>query len=730
MASLRTVFGTSRSRFFLLMCATAAPVCAQTPAPASSREIIVTGLPRILGVEPERVISAEDVATYGLSNIGELVDELADERGRARDDVIYFINGKRVAGLGDIAAFPTEAVQSIELLPTGSALKIGGSVNQQVVNISLKDKVRTLVGRVLVGVATDGDFGSHNGDISVTDIAQTRRIAVALRLRREDALLEADRNILQADDARPDLGRFRTLRPEIGDIELRASVTDQLAPNLNGFVTARVFEGSTRSFLGVDANTDRIDQRSQLRSANVDIQLNGDIGGWLLAFNGTYAVNRRRTQTGTGFGSGNSANGITRTFALTRNASLEMFATRPLIDLPAGPLMLTLRGRLSRNSIDAGSESFVQNTREVGAGIQVPLTSAGEGPFGGVIAGADWSHNRTSRSGSFTGATYSLQWEPSTWLRLTGSVSTSRTPPGVDLLSAPILATPGVRYLDPLGGAATDVIELSGGNPALDNQRGNNRRLSLELRPLRSTPLTLTADYMKVSNRDTITVLPPGNSLLLFAFPERFLRDAGGRLIQVDIRPVNFARQSEEQLRYGFDWNVPLVAATGTTPSRASSRARLQFNLSHTVLFKSEILVAPGFGAVDLLSRDAVGFSGAERPRHEFDFAVGYAERGLGLRLAGQHKTTSFLSLTSGESPTTLRFSPLTTLNVRAFVEGQRLIPSAEWLKGARLSLLVNNLVNSRQMVRDSAGRIPLPYHPSYRDPIGRLVQLEFRKSF
>jgi outer membrane receptor protein involved in Fe transport len=64
------------------------------------------------------------------------------------------------------------------------------------------------------------------------------------------------------------------------------------------------------------------------------------------------------------------------------------------------------------------------------------------------------------------------------------------------------------------------------------------------------------------------------------------------------------------------------------------------------------------------------------------------------------------------------------------FVEGQRLWPSAVWLNGARLSLSITNLTNSRQAVTDSGGDTPLLYQAAYRDPTGRLVQFEFRKTF
>ena len=130
------------------------------------------------------------------------------------------------------------------------------------------------------------------------------------------------------------------------------------------------------------------------------------------------------------------------------------------------------------------------------------------------------------------------------------------------------------------------------------------------------------------------------------------------------------------------------------------------------------------------MSRGAIGLGGITRPRHQIDFSAGYAERGLGVRLTGQHKSQSFLRLTGGDESQVLRFSPLTTFNLRAFTELGRYAPGAAWLKGARLSLSINNLFDKRQKVSDKGGITPLAYQRAYRDPIGRTVEIELRKTF
>ena len=52
------------------------------------------------------------------------------------------------------------------------------------------------------------------------------------------------------------------------------------------------------------------------------------------------------------------------------------------------------------------------------------------------------------------------------------------------------------------------------------------------------------------------------------------------------------------------------------------------------------------------------------------------------------------------------------------------------FLKGARMSLMDNNVLDSRQKVTDSAGQTPIAYQPDLIDPLGRVVGAEFRKLF
>ena len=722
----------------LLPLSAAPPALAQQVEPSNDKAIIITGVRELLGVSVERTLTPDDLAVYGLGTIGDLLDEVAAENGETREDSVVLVNGERVVGLVEVEDYPAEAIDRVDVLPIGSARRVGSSATRRVYNIVLKRRVDMGVTRAALRTATEGGWTGERGDTGFTRIRGSQRINVTGRLRHESRLLESERNIEQPAGSETDLGRFRTLRPDLDGFDLKASAADRLTSWLKGSMSGSLSSVDRESLLGLTVDgiaSQPLEQRSRALTGNINLALNARFGGWLVNFLGNYDHDRRRTLTDRVYPNGPATIGRSRTVATTHAAYAELVASGPLFNLPAGPARASIVGRLVRDSI-RGSTRFlgittrnqhIQWSRIVSAGIDVPIASRDQGflsPLGGLSASAELTRTHVTGFGSFTNQTYSFQWQLVPWGRLFGLITTRRTPPAVGFTSDPIIGTPGVRYFDPLRDETVDVTEISGGNPDLGPQLGENRRLSLNLKPFPKLALQLYADYRGIRNRDIITALPPASDVIFAAFPERFIRDRSGVLTIVDVRPVSFARLSEDQLRYGFNLNLPL----GSAASRR--RSRLQLQAAHSLLLNSELLIRPGVDPVNLLSGEAIGLSTGSRIRHQFDFTLAYAERGLGVRLTGQHRGVSYLGLVSGETTDVLRFSPITTFNVRAFAEGQRLLTGGHWLKGSRLTLAIVNLTNRRQVVRDSSGATPLLYQKAYRDPLGRSVELEFRMTF
>ncbi|MDZ7896245.1 MAG: hypothetical protein U5M50_15530 [Sphingobium sp.] len=138
---------------------------------------------------------------------------------------------------------------------------------------------------------------------------------------------------------------------------------------------------------------------------------------------------------------------------------------------------------------------------------------------------------------------------------------------------------------------------------------------------------------------------------------------------------------------------------------------------------------------LNLLSGDATGSSGGQ-PRHEIEARAGYNNNGIGGRLSvnwesGTHVDGALGGLGNGTSR--LNFGSLMTANLRLFANfGQMpaLVKNAPFLRGAQVSIGIDNIFNERRSVTDATGAVPLRYQPGYLDPIGRQVSISFRKLF
>jgi hypothetical protein len=67
---------------------------------------------------------------------------------------------------------------------------------------------------------------------------------------------------------------------------------------------------------------------------------------------------------------------------------------------------------------------------------------------------------------------------------------------------------------------------------------------------------------------------------------------------------------------------------------------------------------------------------------------------------------------------------------MRLFADLGTLVPGKAVLKGARLSVAVTNLLDSKQRVRDGSGLTPIRYQPYLLNPLGRVITIGLRKAF
>ncbi|MBL0925574.1 MAG: TonB-dependent receptor, partial [Sphingomonadaceae bacterium] len=160
--------------------------------------------------------------------------------------------------------------------------------------------------------------------------------------------------------------------------------------------------------------------------------------------------------------------------------------------------------------------------------------------------------------------------------------------------------------------------------------------------------------------------------------------------------------------------------------------SRWSLALYHTYRIQEDILIRPSVPILDLLDGSATSSNGGAS-RHEIELSGGVFHKGFGFRLQGNYKSGTRVDGNGLPGSSDLRFSELTTLTAFLFVDldqQKSVIDAVPLLKGGRLSLRIDNVLNDIIDVRDQNGLVPLSYQPGFIDPRGRVFELSFRKRF
>ncbi|MBC3943514.1 TonB-dependent receptor [Sphingomonas albertensis] len=571
-------------------------------------------------------------------------------------------------------------------------------------------------------------------------------------------------------------------------------------------------------------------QRVSSIAAHLGTTLNGDIGTWRWNVTGNYDRSDTQTFTDTGVDAtafqtrltagdptASPFNRLTasdigaapgnRAYASQSTGGVDAVANGNLFDLPAGAVSTTLK--LGAETADFSSRSYrtddllggqvaqrgmvSRDTVNGQINVDVPISSRSKDvlPFLGTLsANFNLAEDHLSDFGTLTTLGYGANWSPIDGVRVIASVTDTDEAPTAQQLGNPSITTPNVRIFDYVRGTTATVTTISGGNPGLIADNNHVKKVGLTLKPWTAKDLSITANYVESRVENPIAAFPSATAAIEAAFPDRFIRDDAGNLLQVDRRPINYARSERSELRWGINFSAPLKskiqreleayrAGTGPNPfegmqppggfrrpegaggagpgagrgagpdggprgggGRGGGRGfggrggqaggRVQFAVYHTWHFTDRVLVANGGPSLNLLDGDAIGSSGGQS-RHELEAQAGYTNNGLGARISANYATGTRVNGGTAAAPETLNFGGLATANLRLFADlGQRLewVKARPWLRGMRISLSVENVLNTRQRVTDATGATPNNYQPDYLDPLGRTVRLSIRKLF
>lgn len=505
-----------------------------------------------------------------------------------------------------------------------------------------------------------------------------------------------------------------------------------------------------------------------LRNANnstalgASLTLNGSIGSWQTNFGVNYRRNWASNLLETGIDRARIQQAIaadaafdpygpwdeslllaTRGRTRSENLSARLNIRKTIIDLPAGPMVWNLTANASRNrshsrqeggdSGDGGGDAGAverRTTRHQTSGqmtLSLPIARRGEaGPawLGDLSLGLSASTQAMTGSRAQKRYGANVSWSPWSIVQLRGSIDRAEAAPSFDQLDAPIVTTV-TRVFDYARQEVAEPLWITGGNPDL---RGGSRQsvsLAATLRPLGGQALTLNIGYRQSVAKGGVAGFPELTPAIEAAFPERVTRDAEGRLVAVDARAINIARDTDAELSSGIALRLGQARA-GERSKAAPEPLQISVSLNHRYRLKSELLTRSGLPAIDQLRAGG-------QSRHNLSMQLSVGKRGIGANLSGNWSSPGRLRGAADDTDAAFRFKPPLTFNLSAFVEPDRLFALSGKkgaLNGLKISVDVRNLFNGYRRVTFADGRVPPGYSRNEIDPLGRTLSLTARKRF
>lgn len=516
-------------------------------------------------IPPELQLSARDIRAYGVSTVSELIAALEPQTSSARGGdaggrPVILVNGGRISNFAEVRDIPSEAIARVDILPEEVALKYGYRADQKVINLVLRRRfqARTIEAETRLPTQTGG------GDrvelrLNQFSVQRENRFLVDARITGQNALYESERPLAQP---RSDAA-FRSLLSDQAGWTLNTVLSRPVRDGVSGTVNVS-FEGSdSTSWLGRNLlTTGALRRETETQTGRLGGGLIGAIAGWRWSVTGN-AQRTRNDSTTERLISGLAYRDLSN--SITTTADLRADFSGTLLRLPAGAVTSTVTGEvetvhLESDSLRAGVARTGDLSRDTGSAklnLDLPLTSVRNdvlAGLGNLSLNLNLAADRLSDVGTLTTVGYGANWSPVEAFRVIASVTRDQGAPSLGQIGDPEQLTPGVQVYDFRRGESAVVSRLSGGNRNLREREGQVIKLGLSLKPFSKTNLTLTTDYTNSRTDDLISSFPTGTSQIEAAFPERFVRDAAGRLLQIDARPINFDRRQTTELRTGFTY--------------------------------------------------------------------------------------------------------------------------------------------------------------------------------
>jgi hypothetical protein len=582
-------------------------------------------------VPPVLELNEADIAAYGAGSIADLVTALGSQTGSggrgAGGFPVILVNGVRISSFRELRSYPPEAIQKVEVFPEEVAQRYGYSADQRVVNFILKRDFSSREIEVEYGQPWDGGRSDQELEGTYLQLIGESRLNLNVEWNNSSLLTEAERGVNQSVvpvvPGDPDPAHFRSLASDTADIEATANFAARIATGTSLSINATVERNDRLSYQGLDTVTLTSGTDSVIRTLNADDPLTVDrrtttysfgstantgLGDWQI--NATLDANRADTRSiiakrlsdedlatlQAAVDAGDLAidgplpslpdAGFDRADTRSDTASSKITATSQPVTLPGGGVSVTLDGGYDYTNItsedtrNAGVETALKRGNvNGGINIGIPITSRRE-DFGAAIGDLNLNLSggvdHLSDFGTLTDWSAGFSWRPTERLSFSVNHVARDAAPSLSQLGDPEIATFNVPVYDLARGETVLATVISGGNPALPAQNQRDWRIGMDWELPGFTSAIeqgrFRIEFIKNNSTDVASGFPVLTPTIEAAFPGRVERNpVTGAIVQIDQRPVTFARQDSQRVQVGLNFTGPFGKARPEAAARAQA---------------------------------------------------------------------------------------------------------------------------------------------------------------
>ena len=510
---------------------------------------------------PVMVLDEEEIASYGVSSLTDLISALSPQtgsgRGRGDGRPVILFNGRRISNFREFRNIPPEAIRRMEVLPEEVALRYGYSANQRVVNFILKDDFSSRTVSAEYGVPTRGGFSESELEAGLLKIDGATRLNLNVESKDTSLLTEAERDVVQQGD--PGVAGFRSLVADSRELTATGSWSTGIGNAGSSLsLNAEIGRSDSLSLSGLRTLDDPLTRRTRTVNLSGGAALNTSLGTWQVTATADATQGKSESRIDRLADAGFDR-------ALTRNRSLDTLLTvsGTPFKLPAGEVSVTVKGGFDYTGIRSTDTRSGGNVTKLdrgdlstGVNLSLPITSRGEDVLAGVgdiSLNFSAGLNRLSDFGTLKDWSAGVTWSPTDKLGFQASYLVNDAAPSLADLGNPSIVNLNVPVYDFSRGETALVSVTTGGNPALVREKQRDLKIAAnwELPFLKSS--NLIVEYFRNRSSDVTASFPVLTPEIEAAFPGRVVRDGSGRLVSIDRRPVTFDQTKGSRLRYGFN---------------------------------------------------------------------------------------------------------------------------------------------------------------------------------